>query len=36
MIEKVAGLSALTKLSTIQLKRNRIGADGVQDVLGLL
>jgi hypothetical protein len=36
MIEKVVGLSSLTKLSTLQLKRNRIGADGLQDVLGLL
>jgi hypothetical protein len=36
MIEKVAGLSTLVKLSTLQLKRNRIGADGIQDVLGLL
>jgi hypothetical protein len=36
MIEKVVGLGNLAKLSTIQLKRNRIGVDGIQDLQGLL
>ena len=36
MIEKVSGLGKLTKLSNLQLKRNRIGTDGLNDVNGLL
>ena len=36
LIEKVQGLSTLTKLSNIQLKRNRIGGAGLDDVRGLL
>lgn len=36
MIEKVTGLEKLTKLSNLQLKRNRIGLDGLEDVTGLL
>ena len=36
MIEKVSGLGRLTKLSNLQLKRNRIGTDGLNDVNGLL
>ena len=29
MIEKVSGLSNLKKLSNLQIKRNRIGCDGL-------
>jgi len=36
LIEKVQGLSTLTKLSNLQLKRNRIGGAGLDDVRGLL
>jgi hypothetical protein len=36
LIEKVQGLSTLTKLSNIQLKRNRIGGAGLDDVRGLI
>lgn len=36
LIEKVDGLKTLTKLSTFQIKRNRIGADGLTDLIGLL
>ena len=32
----MTGLKNLTKLSTLQLKRNRIGDNGVSDLLGLL
>lgn len=37
LLEKIENLGNLTKLETIQLKRNRIGRNGgVDDVLGLL
>jgi len=36
LIEKVQGISTLTKLSNIQLKRNRIGGAGLDDLRGLL
>jgi dynein assembly factor 1 len=36
MIEKIEGFSKLTKLSNVQLKRNRIGSNGLDDVIGLL
>lgn len=36
LIEKVQGLSTLTKLSNLQLKRNRIGGAGLDDVRGLI
>ncbi len=36
MIEKISGLSTLRNLSTFQIKRNKIGADGISDVTGLL
>ena len=36
MIEKISGLSTLRNLSTFQIKRNRIGADGLPDLIGLL
>jgi hypothetical protein len=36
LIEKVTGLCKLTKLSNLQLKRNKIGIGGIEDVIGLL
>lgn len=36
MIEKVEGFDKLTKLSNVQLKRNRIGSNGIEDTIGLL
>jgi dynein assembly factor 1 len=36
IITKVEGLSNLVKLETLQLKRNRIGKNGLDDVIGLL
>lgn len=36
IITKIEGLSNLKQLETIQLKRNRIGKNGLEDVLGLL
>ena len=35
MIERVSGLGNLKKLENLQLKRNRIGSDGIDDVIGL-
>ena len=35
-IERVEGLSGCKKLGTLQLKNNRIGAGGVDDVIRLL
>ena len=36
MIERISCLATLEKLSTLQLKRNQIGADGIPDLIGLL
>lgn len=36
MIEKIEGLSNLKKLQNLQLKRNKIGGDGIDDLVGLL
>lgn len=36
MIEKIEGLGCLKKLQNLQLKRNRIGADGIDDVKCLI
>ena len=36
MIERISCLGTLEKLSTLQLKRNQIGADGIPDLIGLL
>lgn len=36
LIMKISGLGGMTGLNTIQLKRNRIGRNGVEDVIGLL
>ena len=33
MIERVSGLGNLKKLENLQLKRNRIGSDGIDDVV---
>lgn len=36
IIHNIEGLSGLKTIENIQLKRNRIGKEGVSDVLGLL
>lgn len=36
MIERVQGLLNLTRLSNLLLKNNRIGTDGLRDLMGLL
>jgi len=36
IIHKIEGLGGMITLENIQLKRNRIGKEGVSDLLGLL
>jgi dynein assembly factor 1 len=36
LINKVEGLEKLTKLGILQLKRNQLGKNGIEDVMGLL
>ena len=35
-LKKIEGLAGLDKLETLQVKRNLIGAGGLDDVVGLL
>lgn len=36
MIERISGLSECKKLTSLALKRNRIGFEGIDDLRGLL
>lgn len=36
LIEKIEGLDSLKKMQNLQLRRNKIGHEGLEDLIGLL